>query len=730
MTAPAPARPSAPEAPAMPAAPAPAMPAAAPRAGRAVRYYPTDLLLAMEEADRPGSGLDELLDAHRLAALRPLFGAGEEFADGLDELLGGLAQYPWQPLTDTNDVDELRPVGAVVLDDDRPGTTLRGLLLAWATGNHVTVRTADPGFWQALTALLHRPGLPLPTARAVPRDAPAAAHGTPLCVPDLLPLTARAADGAPHDAPAGDGAPHDAPAGDAARHDAPARTPARYAAPAGDAAPSGSPGWDPALYATPGSAGPEPLVTRFPAGRELPAQDAFTAGVLRSDCRAAWTAGLSRRTRLHGTTLAAARAAEDPRRTGRLDARLRHTLARARRSPYYRDMPPVRTLDDLPGLPVLDKAALAAHSLPAGRGFASGARPTGEVLRSGSTTGTPRYIVYARTDWDNMVREAVPLFYAMGLEPGDRLVNTLFGGDLYGGLTTTVTEFSRMPLECCTTAQAATPESLLMLARSFGANAVIGVPTMIVPLLREAYRQDPLLRIEKVLYLGTAMGRADRTWLREHLGTRIVSSVLAANDGAQLGYQCAALDGMLHHVNDDYNYLEVVDDHGRPLPDGTAGELLTTTFQKGEGPLIRYRIGDRGRFVHHDCPCGISGRTLEYHGRSDGVVRLMGAALLHAELLDAVSGFGVSELQAEITSQGGRDTLTVRTESPRPLRPEELRAHLADRFPLLAGSRVYEDGAAPAGPADFRVECHAPGALARNPASGKIRPVVDRRVEA
>ncbi|MET9346257.1 phenylacetate--CoA ligase family protein [Streptomyces termitum] len=660
-------------------------------AGPVVRYYPTDLLLALEEAGRPGSGLDALLAGRGLTALRPLLDAGEEFAQGLDELFGGLAQYPWQPLTDTDDVEELRPVGAVLLDDDRPGTTLRGLLLAWATGNHVTVRTGDPGLWHGLAALLHRPGLPLPALRTVPRDAPGDGHGTPLRVPDLLPLAAR--PGTP-----------DAPAGHAAA------------------------GWDPALYAAPGTAGPDPLETRFPAGRELPGQDAFTTGVLRSDCRASWTGALSRRTRLHGTTLAAARAAEDPRRTGRLDARLRHTVARARRSPYYRDLPPVRTLADLPGLPVLDKAALAAHSLPEGRGFASGARPTGEVLRSGSTTGTPRYIVYARADWDNMVREAVPLFYAMGLAPGDRLVNTLFGGDLYGGLTTTVTEFSRMPLECCTTAQAATPDSLLMLARGFDANAVIGVPTFLVPLLREAHRRDPLLRVEKVLYLGTAMSRADRAWLREHLGTRIVSSVLAANDGAQLGYQCAHLDGMLHHVNDDYNYLEVVDDDGRPVPDGTAGELLTTTLQKGEGPLIRYRIGDRGRFVRHDCPCGVSGRTLEYHGRSDGVVRLMGGALLHAELLDAAAGFGVSELQAEIGSQDGRDTLTVRTESARPLDPEALRAHLAGRFPLLSGTRVYEESAG-AAPADFRVTCHAPGELDRNPASGKIRPVVDLRVD-
>jgi phenylacetate-CoA ligase len=42
------------------------------------------------------------------------------------------------------------------------------------------------------------------------------------------------------------------------------------------------------------------------------------------------------------------------------------------------------------------------------------------------------------------------------------------------------------------------------------------------------------------------------------------------------------------------NYVEVVDEQGNPLPDGTEGEILVTSLTNFAMPLIRYRIGDRG----------------------------------------------------------------------------------------------------------------------------------------
>ncbi|MGH3569304.1 MAG: phenylacetate--CoA ligase family protein, partial [Pseudonocardia sp.] len=527
-----------------------------------MRYYPTDLLLAVERVGQelsaqPGSPVARLLDTAGLSGLAGLFDSAE-LAEGFDELFGGLSQYPWQPLIDSNDVYEFSPIGTVVLDDRDASNTLRGLLLGWATGNEIVIRTHRQPFWRDLMDLLRQQGFPLPVGRTV--DEPEHVPGGHLVdVPDLVIVPPRPEPGRADDAPHA------------------------------------------------GSA----TVLRIRVDSELIGSDHGAGVVLAMDCRAAWVHRLFRRDYLMGTRLSAARSRDVDEETCRLDAKLRYLVQRARRTPYYRDLPLIQGIGDLTRLPIMEKADLEAHSLPASRDLCSDALPTGEVLRSGGSSGDPRYVVYSRTDWNNMVREAIQLFYALGLRKGDRLINTLYGGKMYGGMTTTFAELSRMPLECYTTAQLASVDDILMLSNSFRANAVLAQPAMVLPLLRDAKARRPELRIEKVIYGGTPMAESDKTWLREQLGTRVISSILAANDGAQLGYQCGELGGTLHHVCEDYNLIEVVDKYGNPVPEGEHGELLITSMQKFEGPLIRYRIGDRGRIFQHDCGCGVSGKVLE-----------------------------------------------------------------------------------------------------------------------
>jgi phenylacetate-CoA ligase len=50
-------------------------------------------------------------------------------------------------------------------------------------------------------------------------------------------------------------------------------------------------------------------------------------------------------------------------------------------------------------------------------------------------------------------------------------------------------------------------------------------------------------------------------------------------------------DGMLN-VAEDHFFVEAVDADGRPVPDGTPGELVFTTLTKTGMPLLRYRSGD------------------------------------------------------------------------------------------------------------------------------------------
>jgi phenylacetate-CoA ligase len=74
------------------------------------------------------------------------------------------------------------------------------------------------------------------------------------------------------------------------------------------------------------------------------------------------------------------------------------------------------------------------------------------------------------------------------------------------------------------------------------------------------------------------------------------------------------------HINSDLALLEVVDDQGRPVPDGTPGsKVLITNLYNRIQPLIRYEIGDVVTLSPSPCPCGspfplvanIHGRTEE-----------------------------------------------------------------------------------------------------------------------
>lgn len=83
-----------------------------------------------------------------------------------------------------------------------------------------------------------------------------------------------------------------------------------------------------------------------------------------------------------------------------------------------------------------------------------------------------------------------------------------------------------------------------------------------------------------------------------------------------LGRSCSAFDGM--HLMSDLCYVEVVDEHGNPVPDGTPGaKLLVTNLLNEVQPIIRYEVTDVTGLATEPCGCGwpfpkllpVAGRT-------------------------------------------------------------------------------------------------------------------------
>ena len=87
------------------------------------------------------------------------------------------------------------------------------------------------------------------------------------------------------------------------------------------------------------------------------------------------------------------------------------------------------------------------------------------------------------------------------------------------------------------------------------------------------------------------------------------------------------------HVSPYGNYIEIVDEDGRVVTPGQDGDIVITSLQNYAMPLIRYRIGDRGRLCPSNrCECGREGQMLAtVLGRNVDAFRTTDGGLIDGE---------------------------------------------------------------------------------------------------
>lgn len=400
------------------------------------------------------------------------------------------------------------------------------------------------------------------------------------------------------------------------------------------------------------------------------------------------------------------------------------------------------TLQSLAAFPPLTRQDLEENTPPFGTGLLAPDREApqdarfalqgGYVTRSGGSTGEPKYSLYDGDDWNAMMEHGVRVFLGTGLRKGDRLANCFLAGDLYGSFVSFDHINVRLGVTTFAFGAAVTGEGILKAWRGFHLNAIMGVPAIIVPALRQAHALDPSFRMEKVVFAGQPMSKADATWLRELLGAKRVSSVIGANDGGQIGYQCEHLSGSVHHAVDEYNLLEFTDDAGKPVPDGEPGQILVTTLRKTRLPLIRYAIGDKGRVLGHGCPCGRTGRIFEYLGRADDVINVglmnLPVSAVRAAV-DSSNETGVTEMQIVARASDKGEVLLLRIESSMAGNGQKGTHELAAGIKqnVLLGLPIIAKRLAEGALAAFEIEVGPPGSIPRNGRTGKIRGVIDER---
>ena len=102
-----------------------------------------------------------------------------------------------------------------------------------------------------------------------------------------------------------------------------------------------------------------------------------------------------------------------------------------------------------------------------------------------------------------------------------------------------------------------------------------------------------------------------------------------------LAAECPAQCGL--HVFADCRHIEVVDPNDRPSPSEEIGTTVITDLTNHVFPIIRYKLGDRTRFLGTSCDCG---RTLplieDVKGRESDSVVLPDGALVSGDYLTTI----------------------------------------------------------------------------------------------
>ena len=243
-------------------------------------------------------------------------------------------------------------------------------------------------------------------------------------------------------------------------------------------------------------------------------------------------------------------------------------------------------------------------------------------------------------------------------------------------------------------------ETQVQLLRHVQATGYVGTPSFLHTILQRAEEMGvrPLqdLSLEVAFVSGGMLPESLRATMHERYGVEVTQAYASADLGL-IAYECPRHSGM--HLAEDM-IVQIADpETGQPVPDGTAGEVVVTTFNTVY-PLIRFGTGDLSILDPLACACGrTTPRLTRILGRTDDVTKIRGM-FVHPSQLDAVMAEipEATRYQLVVRRKGFEDDLTLRVEAPAAggALPARLEARVRDVIKLRARVEVVPAGTLPA----------------------------------
>lgn len=420
-------------------------------------------------------------------------------------------------------------------------------------------------------------------------------------------------------------------------------------------------------------------------------------------------------------------ASEDLRESQRRAA-LKEYLLYACKSEFYRERlagVDVNATHPLKNVPVLTADTLRTLIAPESNQIVMEKGYT--IFQSGGTTGKPKSTLFSSVELDALDLPNARGFYACGLTPQDRVGNLFAVGSLYMTFVHINRMLQQYGCENFPFSNHTPTDFVHTVVQLFKVNCLTGIASVVLNALR-AFPDNRGIEIAKIFYGGEHLYEADKREIARKFGTqKILAPGYGTVDTWYIGYQCEKSGTGVFHAHDDQTFIEVVnEDTGEACAPGEIGMVYATTFPRRVTPIVRYRVGDKAKWLPEKCVCGRTTPLFQLIGRGDDVLRVgydsvdYDAVQAHVLTVPGLSG----SVRIEKEREAGKDRLVIKIETEV---PHENRPALAARFSesFVEARPSLRDFVKKGTVWPVCVELVDTGTLPRNPKTGKLIRVVD-----
>lgn len=366
------------------------------------------------------------------------------------------------------------------------------------------------------------------------------------------------------------------------------------------------------------------------------------------------------------------------------EARLRETIAYvAEHSAFYRrmfsehkiDPETILTLDDLSRLPLTTKQDLQLH----GRDFVCvDKRAIIDYVTTSGTLGDPVTFALTEGDLQRLAYNEACSFRMAGCTDEDvmQLMTTIDRRFMAG-----LAYFMGARELGCGVVRVGNgiPELQWDTIRRVESTACMVVPSFLMKLIDFAERSglDPnRSTLKKAICIGETLRTVDGELTK--LGSKIqerwpsleLFSTYASTEMQSSFTECKEHAG--GHIPADLIIVELLDEEGRAVPTGEAGEVTITTLGVEGMPLVRFRTGDMCVMYDEPCRCGRhTARLSGVIGRKGQMIKFKGTTLYPPALFDILDNIqevenyivevftntlGTDQIQIKIGSENHSET--------------------------------------------------------------------------